>query len=315
MRVRTPFTSTSASGELPEPRPPERSGEGPSRDFGRLLIGLIVVTLGVLFLLDTADVLRADRAIDRWWPLAIVAAGALTLAERPPARVRGLILTGAGVLLLLFTTDVLGDDAWNYVWPAALIVIGATIIARWSGRSMPKGAVDDDIMRSTAVFSGSEMVSAAPLFRGAWLTAIFGALVVLLVIAFYKELLVISFDPVLAAILRLPAQFFRYLLLVMLAVTIVIALQTVGVGLMVAMLITPAAAASLLTRRLPVMMATAALIGAVSGVIGLYLSYYVSVASGAAIVLVCTTFFLLALFFAPTRGIVWRYARNHQWVR
>ena len=85
----------------------------------------------------------------------------------------------------------------------------------------------------------------------------------------------------LAAILRLPAQFFRYLLLVMLAVTIVIALQTVGVGLMVAMLITPAAAASLLTRRLPVMMAVAALIGAVSGVIGLYLSYYVSVASGA----------------------------------
>ena len=176
MRVRTPFTSTSASGELPEPLPPGRSGEGPSRDFGRLLIGLIVVTLGVLFLLDTADVLRADRVIDRWWPLAIVAAGALTLAERPPARVRGLILTGAGVLLLLFTTDVLGDDAWNYVWPAALIVIGATIIARWSGRAMPKGAVDDDIMRSTAVFSGSEMVSAAPLFRGAWLTAIFGGI-------------------------------------------------------------------------------------------------------------------------------------------
>jgi ABC-type Mn2+/Zn2+ transport system permease subunit len=76
------------------------------------------------------------------------------------------------------------------------------------------------------------------------------------------------------------------------------------------MLITPAAAASLLTRRLPVMMVVAALIGAISGVIGLYLSYYVSVASGAAIVLVCTAFFLLALFFAPARGIVWRHARN-----
>jgi len=147
------------------------------------------------------------------------------------------------------------------------------------------------------------------------LTAVFGALVVLLVIAFYKELLVISFDPVLAAILRLPAQFFRYLLLIMLAVTIVIALQTVGVGLMVAMLITPAAAASLLTRRLPMMMMTAALIGAASGVIGIYLSYYVSVASGAAIVLVCTTFFLLALFFAPTRGTVWQLARNRRRTR
>lgn len=148
-----------------------------------------------------------------------------------------------------------------------------------------------------------------------WLTAIFGALVVGLVIAFYKEFLVISFDPVLASILRLPAQFFRYLLLVMLAVTIVIALQTVGVGLMVAMLITPAATASLLTRRLPVMMVTAAVIGALSGVIGLYLSYTISVASGAAIVLVCTAFFLLALFFAPQRGAAWRFARNRGWLR
>lgn len=144
------------------------------------------------------------------------------------------------------------------------------------------------------------------------LTAIFGGIVVLLVLAFYKEFLVISFDPVLAAILRLPAQFFRYLLLIMLAVTIVIALQTVGVGLMVAMLITPAAAASLLTRRLPVMMALAAGIGALSGVVGIYLSYYVNVASGAAVVLVCTAFFLLALFLAPRRGVVWRWAWGHK---
>lgn len=145
------------------------------------------------------------------------------------------------------------------------------------------------------------------------LTAAFGALVLLLVFALYKEFLVISFDPVLASILRLPARFFRYLLLVMLAVTIVIALQTVGVGLMVAMLVTPAATASLLTRRLPAMMTTAALTGALSGVCGLYLSYYVSVASGAAIVLVCTAFFLLALFFAPRRGLVWQYARHRGW--
>ncbi len=148
-----------------------------------------------------------------------------------------------------------------------------------------------------------------------WLTVIFGGLVVLTVIAFYKEFLVISFDPVLASILRLPAQFFRYLLLVMLAVTIVIALQTVGVGLMVAMLITPAATASLLTRRLPVMMVGAALIGATSGVVGLYLSYAVNVASGAAIVLVSTAFFLLALFFAPERGAAWRFARGRGWLR
>ena len=140
------------------------------------------------------------------------------------------------------------------------------------------------------------------------LTLIFGGLVLLLVVAFYKEFLVISFDPVLAQILRIPDQVFRYLLLVMLAVTVVISLQTVGVGLMVAMLVTPAATASLLTRRLPVMMTVAALIGAASAVIGLYLSYYVNVASGAAIVLVCTAFFLLALVFAPGRGLLARWS-------
>lgn len=138
------------------------------------------------------------------------------------------------------------------------------------------------------------------------LTAGFGALVLLLVVAFYKEFLVISFDPVLAEILRIPHQAFSYLLLIMLAVTVVIALQTVGVGLMVAMLVTPAATASLLTRRLPIMMAAAALIGGVSAVAGLYLSYYVSIASGAAIVLVCTACFLLALVFAPGRGLLAR---------
>lgn len=140
------------------------------------------------------------------------------------------------------------------------------------------------------------------------LTLIFGALVLVLVVAFYKEFLVISFDPVLAKILRINDQRFRYLLLVMLAVTVVTSLQTVGVGLMVAMLVTPAATASLLTRRLPTMMLVAATIGALSAVIGLYLSYYVSVASGAAIVLVCTAFFLLTLVFAPDRGLI---ARRH----
>lgn len=138
------------------------------------------------------------------------------------------------------------------------------------------------------------------------LTAIFGGLVVLTIIAFYKEFLVISFDPVLAETLRLPTEALRYLLLILIAVTIVVSLQTVGVALMLAMLVTPAATAYLLTRRLPTMMALAALIGAVSGVVGLYLSYYISIASGAAIVLVCTGIFLVVALFAPQRGWVWR---------
>lgn len=132
-----------------------------------------------------------------------------------------------------------------------------------------------------------------------WLIAAFGGAVLLCVALFYKEFLVLSFDPILARTLRLPTRFLDNLMLVMIAVTIIVSLQTVGVALMVAMLVTPAATASLLTRRLPVMMALSALIGALSGVVGLYLSYHLSLASGAAIVLVCTGVFLLTFLFAP----------------
>jgi len=126
-----------------------------------------------------------------------------------------------------------------------------------------------------------------------WLIAIFGGLALLAILAFYKEFMVVSFHPILAATLRLPAHFFDFLLLILIAVTIVVSLQTVGVALMVAMLVTPAATAYLLTKRLPVMMALAAIIASVSGVVGLYLSYYLSIASGAAIVLTCTVVFML----------------------
>lgn len=143
-----------------------------------------------------------------------------------------------------------------------------------------------------------------------WLTAGFGGLVLLTIFAFYKEFMVLSFDPVLAATMRLPAGLLHYLLLVLIAVTIVVSLQTVGIALMVAMLVTPAATAYLLTQRLPVMMLIGASIGALSAVIGLYLSFYVNIASGAAIVLVCTAFFILAFLFAPSKGALWAYLRN-----
>jgi ABC-type Mn2+/Zn2+ transport system permease subunit len=91
--------------------------------------------------------------------------------------------------------------------------------------------------------------------------------------------------------------------LVLIAVTVVVSLQSVGVGLVAAMLVTPAATAHLLTRRLPVMMALAAGIGAVSAVAGLYLSYSIDIASGAAVVLVSTLIFVIAFAFAPRRGL------------
>jgi ABC-type Mn2+/Zn2+ transport system permease subunit len=139
-----------------------------------------------------------------------------------------------------------------------------------------------------------------------WVTAALGAIVLLVVFAFYKEFLVLAFDPTLAVVLRLPVKVLRYLLLILIAVTIVVSLQTVGMALMLAMLVTPAAAAQLLTRRLPTMMATAALIGAFSNITGLYISYYINIASGPAMVLVATAVFALVFLLAPKRGLLWR---------
>jgi len=139
-----------------------------------------------------------------------------------------------------------------------------------------------------------------------WLIAGIGAAVLLTILAFYRQFLVIAFDPVLAATQRLPVERLRMLLLLLIALTIVVSLQTVGVGLVAAMLVTPGATAYLLTRRLPTMMIVAALIGAVASISGLYLSYYINIASGAAVVLVATALFTAVFLFAPERGVVWR---------
>jgi len=129
--------------------------------------------------------------------------------------------------------------------------------------------------------------------------AVLGVIVIGTIVLLYKEFLVLSFDVGLARTLKLPSEALRLLLLGLLAVTIIASLQTVGIALMIAMLVTPAATAQLLTRRLHHTMILAAILGALSGAVGLYLSYYLNVASGAAIVL--TTTALFAVVFAITR--------------
>ena len=121
----------------------------------------------------------------------------------------------------------------------------------------------------------------------------FGAAVLVVVALFFKEFMIISFDPALARTLRLPTEAFRLLLLVLIAVTIVVSLQTVGIALMVALLVTPAATAQLLSKRLLPMMFVSALFGAASSIIGFYVSYYQDVATGPAIVLTATALFVL----------------------
>ncbi len=189
------------------------------------------------------------------------------------------ILTSLGIGTLTRSARLREDTAIGIVF-AGMFALGIALIS-----TVRSYAVDLSHFLFGDVLGVSEVAL--------WRMAIFGSLVLLLVFLFYKEFLVISFDPVLAATLRLPTRYLENLFLILVAVTVAVALQTVGVALMVAMLITPATTAYLLTHRLPVMMGLATVFAVFSSLVGLYLSYYLGIASGAAIVLVSTLLFAI----------------------
>jgi manganese/iron transport system permease protein len=197
------------------------------------------------------------------------------------------ILAALGVGAISRRTDIKEDAAIGVVFAGAFALGIALLSAQRSY------AVD----LAHILFGNLLGVSDADLV----LTVVLGATVLLTVLAFYKEFLVLSFDPLLAVTLRLPAGILQSLLLVLIAVVIVVSIQSVGVALVLAMLVTPAAAAYLVTRRLPAMMGVAAGIGAVSAVVGLYASYYLNIASGPSIVLAETAIFAAVFLFRGRR--------------
>ncbi|MEC3885560.1 metal ABC transporter permease [Halobacillus sp. HZG1] len=139
-----------------------------------------------------------------------------------------------------------------------------------------------------------------------WITLGIGVVILAAVYLFYKELLVTSFDETMGAAYGLPVRLIHYFLMTLLTMGTVASLQTVGIVLVVAMLITPAAAAYLLTDRLWVMIFLASGIGVLSSVIGLYFSFTYNLASGATIVIAATAIFVLVFLFSPKHGWLWR---------
>ncbi len=137
-----------------------------------------------------------------------------------------------------------------------------------------------------------------------YLTIGVAVVVLFCVYLFYKEFLITSFDETMAKAYGLNTNFFHYFMMLLLTLVTVISLKTVGVILVVSMLITPAATAYLLVHKLSHMMMLSAFIGAMSAVIGLYLSFTYNLTSGAIIVLVTTAIFLIVFLFAPKKKVV-----------
>jgi ABC-type Mn2+/Zn2+ transport system permease subunit len=124
---------------------------------------------------------------------------------------------------------------------------------------------------------------------------VLAAIVMLTVALLWKELLYATFDPLGAAASGLPIRRLDYLLLVLIALTIVISLQSVGIILVVAMLVTPAATAQLVSSSFGRLVVLASAVGIVCPMVGLYISYWANSASGATIVLVETAVFIVML--------------------
>jgi len=144
------------------------------------------------------------------------------------------------------------------------------------------------------------------------MTLIIGVIVLLVVILFYKELLISTFDETMAAAYGLPIKWIHYGIMVLLTLATVASLQTVGVVLVVALLITPASTAYLLTNKFSTMIILSAFFGALSSVIGLYVSSEYNLESGAVIVIAATCMFGLAFIFSPKHGVLWRSLRTQK---
>lgn len=137
-----------------------------------------------------------------------------------------------------------------------------------------------------------------------WVTIGVSVFVLGVIILFFKELLITSFDPILAKSMGMNVNAYHYMLMILLTLVSVTAMQSVGTILIVALLITPAATAYLYANSLKVMLVMSSAIGALSSVLGLYLGYTFNVAAGSSIVLTSAAIFLISFFISPKQGYI-----------
>ncbi|MBD8007214.1 metal ABC transporter permease [Bacillus norwichensis] len=207
------------------------------------------------------------------------------------------ILTALGIGLISQNSRVKNDSSIGIVFTAAF-ALGIILI------TLAQSATD-----LTQILFGNVL---AVRTSDMWLTLIIGAAVILVVVLFYKELLVSSFDETMAAAYGLKTRLIHYMIMALLTLVTVASLQTVGVILVVSMLITPASTAYLLTNRLSTMIVLASVFGALSSIAGLYFSFVYNLPSGPVIALATTVFFLVAFLFSPKQGIFWRMLKTNK---
>jgi manganese/iron transport system permease protein len=200
------------------------------------------------------------------------------------------LFTAIGVGVLSRSRRVSEDSAIGVVF-AAFFALGVVLISREAGFRKDLGSL---------LFGNVLGVSTGDV----WVTLSIGAVVVLVLFALLKEFTLVAFDSTMARAAGYPVFLLDLALLLLVSTTIVASLQSVGNILILALIVTPPAAARLLTDRLGRMMALSVLLAVASGVSGLFISYHANTAAGGTIVLTATAVFLVALVFAPDHGLL-----------
>ena len=200
------------------------------------------------------------------------------------------LLTALSIGAISHTRRIKEDTAIGVLFAGAFS-LGVVLISSIRSYTTDLGAI---LFGNVLGVSGEDLI----------LTLALGAVIALILALIFKELVLVSFDRTMAAAMGLPVAWLEQLLLLLITLTIIVSLQAVGNILVVAMLITPAATARLFVERFRALIILGAGIGAGCGLVGLYLSYYLNLASGGTIVLLTTAVFGICFLWSSKNAVV-----------
>ncbi|MEM7064876.1 MAG: metal ABC transporter permease [Cyanobacteria bacterium P01_B01_bin.77] len=260
-----------------------------------IVLGVLCAIVGSYMIVQQMGMLAhaISHSVMAGLPIAYVVGVALSIG----ALIAG--VASALVLYLIESRSRVKTDAAMALILTSFVALGVTLVS-----TLP-GANRIDLVH--ILFGNILGVT----MKEVWWSFAIAVIGIILVRLFFKELLFYTFDPKGAKASGLPVHWYNASLIVAMTVTIVVCLPTVGALLVVALLVAPAVTAYLLVKELHQMMWVGSVIGALSSVIGMYLSYYLDAPSGATIVLVSFCFFCLAFLFSPSDGLLFSLWRQH----
>ncbi len=272
---------------------------------GSGILGIVSGSLGAYAVLRKQSLL-GDAMSHAALP-GIAVAFLLTRSKAPVVLIIGAAIAGwIGTLLIIWivrSTRIKNDTAMGMVLS---VFFGVGLVLLTYIQSLPdasQAGLDKFLFGQAAALLQGDLIMIGGI----------AALALILLNIFWKELKLVSFDPEYGAVLGLPMRALEILLTTLLVIAIVLGLQTVGVVLMSAMIVAPAAAARQWTDKMGMMITLAALFGFIAGVSGAVLSSATAkLPTGPTIVLCMSAIVVISILFSPNRGLIWAVVRRHR---